>query len=135
MSEELNGKGHGEKLSRKQEDGIAALLTSGTIAQAAKTVGVGEATLRRWMKISEFANAYEEARLEAVRTAIIRVQTTAGEAVDTLRAIMTNPECPVSSRVSAAKTLLENTFKAWELYDLDARIKTLEGLAEIERNR
>jgi len=46
-------KGHGEKLSRKQEQAIAALLTCPTIEQAAKAAGVGETTLWRWLQDSD----------------------------------------------------------------------------------
>ena len=37
--------GHGEKLTRKQEAAIAALLLQPTITAAAAAVGIGEATL------------------------------------------------------------------------------------------
>ena len=38
--------GHGEKLSRKQEQAVVALLTMPTIRKAAEKAGVGERTLR-----------------------------------------------------------------------------------------
>ncbi len=40
-------KGHGQKLTRKQEALIAALLTEPTHAAAAARAGVSEATLHR----------------------------------------------------------------------------------------
>jgi len=45
--------GHGEKLTRKQDAAIGALLSKPTITGAAGAVGVGEATLRRWLKEPE----------------------------------------------------------------------------------
>jgi len=55
--------GYGEKLSRKQEQAVVALLTMPTIRKAAEKAGVGERTLRGWMKDSpEFQRAYTEAR-------------------------------------------------------------------------
>ncbi len=39
--------GHGEKLTRKQDAAIGALLSHPTISAAAQSVGLGEATLRR----------------------------------------------------------------------------------------
>jgi hypothetical protein len=47
-------KGHGEKLSRKQEHTIAALLTAPSVAEAAQSAGVGEPTLYRWLKEPAF---------------------------------------------------------------------------------
>ena len=38
--------GHGQKYDRKQEQAIAALLSEGTVEQAAAKAGVGYATLR-----------------------------------------------------------------------------------------
>jgi hypothetical protein len=55
--------GHGEKLGRKQEDAIAALLSQRTVEEAAHVTGVGVRTLLRWMKIPEFDADYRRVRL------------------------------------------------------------------------
>lgn len=55
-------KGHGEKLSRKQEAAVAALLTESTLCRAAERARVGEVTLWRWLKEPGFKAAYREAR-------------------------------------------------------------------------
>ena len=47
-------KAHGEKLSRKQELAIAALLTCHAITDAAHQCGIGEVTLHRWLKEAPF---------------------------------------------------------------------------------
>jgi hypothetical protein len=51
-------KGHGEKLSRKQDLAIAGLLTEPTIGEAAQKAGVSEVTLWRWLKQADFTSAY-----------------------------------------------------------------------------
>ena len=48
--------GHGEMKSRKADALISALLTERTIEAAAKAVGIGQATARRWMQDPEFAH-------------------------------------------------------------------------------
>jgi len=96
---------HGEKLSRKQELAIAALLTCSAIADAAKQCSIGEVTLHRWLKDATFQAAYREAR----------------------RQVMQAAEAPASAKVSAAKTILETAVKAVELEDLEARIVALEA--------
>ena len=53
--------GHGEKLTRKQDAAIGALLSQPTISAAAQSVGLGEATLRRWLKDPGFLAAYRSA--------------------------------------------------------------------------
>jgi hypothetical protein len=118
---------HGEKLSRKQELAIAALLTCSAITDAAKQCGIGEVTLHRWLKEPTFQAAYREARRQVVQQAIVQVQQATGEAVATLRQVMQAAEAPASAKVSAAKTILETAVKAVELEDLEARIVALEA--------
>ena len=120
-------KGHGEKLSRKQEALISALLTAPTLADAAHTAGIGEVTAWRWLKDATFQATYREARRQVVQQAIVQVQQATGEAVETLRQVMQAADAPASAKVSAAKTILETAVKAVELEDLEARIVALEA--------
>ena len=46
--------GHGQKLGRKKEAAIAALLTNRSVDEAARAAGVGATTLWRWLKLPEF---------------------------------------------------------------------------------
>src|SRR2546428_4857936 len=121
--------GHGEKLKRKQDQAVAALLLHPTLATAAKAVGVGEKTLWRWLRDEGFSAAYREARREAVSQAIARLQQVATEAVDALRGVMSDMAVPAPARVSAAKVVLEMAVKAVEVEDLEHRLKALEAKA------
>ena len=121
---------HGEKLSRKQEQTIAALLTCDSLTAAAAGCGIAEATLHRWLKDDGFQAAYREARRAVVQQAIVQVQGATGEAVKTLRAVMQDADAPASARVSAAKAILETAIRAVELEDLEARIAALEAAQE-----
>ena len=123
-------KGHGEKLSRKQEALISALLTTPTLAEAAQIAGIGEVTAWRWLKDATFQANYREARRAVVQHAIAQVQHATGEAVETLRSVMQDPEAPASARVSAAKAILETAVKGIEIDDLEVRIAALEALGE-----
>jgi hypothetical protein len=122
--------GHGEKLTRKQEALISALLNEDTIDAAAKTVGIGVMTAYRWLKDPDFRAVYREARREVVEHAITHVQQATGEAVQTLRDIMADVVAPASARVSASRTMLELAIKVVEVQDLDARIAALEAQKE-----
>jgi uncharacterized protein YggE len=114
-------------LSRKQDEAIVALLMVPTIAEASTRVGVGERTLFRWLQRDPaFQAAYREARRQAVQQAIARIQQATSTAVTTLEGVMTNPESPSSSRVSAARVVLEMALKAIELEDLEGRLVALE---------
>jgi hypothetical protein len=123
--------GHGEKRSRLQEKAIASLISTESVPEAAKKTGVGERTLWRWIKdVEEFKVAYAAARRELVRHAIIQVQRNMGRAVKALMEIIESKDAPASSRVSAARTILEFGIRAVEVEDLEKRVAQLEALLE-----
>lgn len=99
--------GNGEKITRHQERAIAALIQYGTITAAAKAAGIGEATLRRWMKRPTFSKAYDEARRELVSSTVRLLQRAGGAALATLVKIMTNEGAAATARTQAARTVLE----------------------------
>ncbi len=47
-------RGHGDKLERKTEAAIVALLAHPTMPEAAKAAGVSETTLWRWLQRDDF---------------------------------------------------------------------------------
>ncbi len=125
-------KGHGEKLSRKQEQAIAALLSAPTIKDAAKACGVSEVSLWRWLQLPDFAAAYRAARRQVVERAVSELQAATGEAVETLKR---NLHCEQASvEIRAAQIILEQAVKGVELIDLQERVERLESLlAEQEK--
>jgi hypothetical protein len=110
----------------KYEKAIAALLTEPTIQLAAEKIGIGETTLYRWMKDEAFNKSFKETRKNALSQTISRLQQTSTDAVNTLKSVMTNEEATASSRVTAARTVLEMAFKAYELEDLATRLEEME---------
>src|SRR5262249_44509727 len=103
------------------------LVICASLTEAAAQCGLAEVTLRRWLKHDGFQQSYRDARRQVVQQAIAQVQRTTGEAVETLRGVMQNPDAPASAKVSAAKTILETALKAVELEDLETRIAALEA--------
>jgi hypothetical protein len=122
--------GHGEKLGRKQEEAIAALLSQRNVDDAARVAGVGVRTLLRWMQLPEFKAAYREARRAAYGQSIARLQQASSAAATTLLRIMADPNSPPSCRLRAADSVLSHASKAIEIEDIDARVTELERAAE-----
>jgi len=118
--------GHGDKIGQKQEKVIAALLQAQTIREAAEQAGISESTLLRWLHDETFLEPYRKARRQVVQLAICQLQRSAGKAVKTLLEIAEEKDNPASSRVSAAKTILEMSLKAVEFEDLEKRIAEIE---------
>ncbi len=118
-------KGHGEKLSRKQEEAIAALLTEATVTAAAERVGVAEVTLWRWLKRDEFLAAYRAARREVVEKATAQLQQGSWAAATTLLKLLAASS--ESVRLRAATAILDQANKGLDVLDFEER------LAEVER--
>jgi hypothetical protein len=127
--------GHGQKLSRKEEVLIAALLTEPTHAAAAAKAGVSEATLQRWLRMPVFQTAYRQARREVVEAAVGRIQAATGEAVNTLVSIAKSGARD-GDRVRAAVALLEHAFKGFNLAapgTIQAEERQISGTADVVR--
>src|ERR1700677_4877151 len=98
--------GHGEKLTRKQEQAISALLSCSTIKKAADAVGVAETTLRRWLQEdAAFLVAYRQARRRVVEAAVGLLQRATGKAVRTLVRNMDGSKA--SDQIRAAAIVIE----------------------------
>jgi transposase-like protein len=115
------------KLTPVQERAIVALLSHANTRTAAKSVGVDEATLWRWLQDKDFHKRYIDLRRECVSQSIARLQQASTEAVNTLREIVRDKKQPAPSRVSAAKAIIEFSMKSVELEDLEQRVCELEA--------
>jgi hypothetical protein len=113
-------------LSGKKSRAIAALVAHKSLNDAAAAVNISDVTLWRWLQEAEFQTAYREARTQLVDHAIGQIQKACSEAVQTLKDVMADREAPPSSRVAAAKAVLETAIKAGEMESLEIRIMALE---------
>ena len=119
-------KGHGEKISRKMDAAILALLQEPTIEKAAARSGVSEVTLWRWQQMPEFQEQYQAARKKTVEVALGQLQQASVEAVDVLRDVMKTACKSPSARVSAARTILEMAQQSIDLEEMLSRLTKIE---------
>jgi hypothetical protein len=117
-------KGHGQKLTRKQDDVILALLSEATHARAAAKVGISESTLHRWLQLPQFLAAYRAARRRMVESAIAKLQRLGTNAVVALGKNLTCGHAP--SENAAAKAILEFSLRGVEIMDLEPRLADVE---------
>jgi hypothetical protein len=113
--------GHGEKFSRKMEEAIQALLMQDTILGAAEAVGIGEKTLRRWLKRPDFREAYDEARKRLFDPMRYSLAQAAPKAVQALERRMGDWE----DTFRAATYLLDMSYKTDKLMR-ECRMRELE---------
>ena len=114
--------------TRKKEKAIAALLTTDTVEQAASVAGIAESTLYRWLREPVFLEQYRKARKAAVDQAISTLQERANKAAKALIDIAEDQEMPPSTRVAAAREILQTSIKGVERDDFEARIEALERM-------
>jgi hypothetical protein len=119
-----------ENLTAKQEAALVALLSHGTIEAAYKAVGVAKSTMWRWMQMPQFQARYKAERRQFVEAGIATLQKHAVTAARVLVQIAADREAPASARVTAAKTILDQSVAAIEMTELLERIERLEELAE-----
>jgi uncharacterized protein YbjT (DUF2867 family) len=126
-------KGHGSKFGRKKEEAIVALLSHRNTEEAARAVGIGPATLLRWLQIPEFQAAFREAKWAAYSQTIGRLHQMSSAAVSVLGKVMVDPVTPPATKVRAADRILNHTIKAIETENLEARLSELERATEASR--
>ncbi len=114
------------KLTAKQEAALLALLAHGTIEAAYGAAGVSKATMWRFLQLPDFQARYRAARRQVVEAAISQLQHDCTIAVHTLREVAEDKQAGASSRVAAAKAILDMSVNAIELMDLQERIEMLE---------
>jgi len=119
-----------KKLPRRRMDAVVALVSYPNIREAAKSAGIGENTMYRWLRDPTFQEAYREAKYQVVQQALSQLQEASGEAARALRAIVNDPEISPHTRVTAARTILETAIRAVEIDTLEARIQRLEQYIE-----
>jgi len=107
-------RGHGAKLPRKQEAAIAALMIHRSVEEAAKSISVNPNTLRRWMDLAEFKEAYLKARRDSLSQAYARLHQNAGAAAAVLLKLLADASTKPSTRMQAAKSMLEMLASHWK---------------------
>jgi phage terminase small subunit len=116
----------GDDLSPQQHRFLEELMRHGHRQRAADAVGVSPSTVYRWLDNPVVQARYRELRSAALEHVLSEVQCGASNAVQVLVDIATNENAPTSSRVSAARALLDFALRGAEA-DLQARLEALES--------
>lgn len=119
-----------DKLTRKQEQAILALLANRNVEEAARACNTPVRTLFRWLKEPKFNAAYREAKRVAFGQGIARLHHLVSAAVSTIGKVMLDPSTPPSTRVRAADSILNHTLKAQETEEIEVRLAELERAAD-----
>jgi transposase-like protein len=121
--------GHGEKRTRKERLFMQALLSSATIEDAAAIAGISPTTAYRWHAEASFKAEFRALQTELVEGSLVQLKMSMSEALAVLRSVMNNGGNPPAARVTAARAVLDNAFKAVETSDILERLEALEAQA------
>lgn len=110
----------------RKERALQALLTCRTRAEAAAAAGIGESTLRGYLREPEFQARYREAFGALVQDATRQAQQAIAPALSTLREIVEDENAGAKARIMAARSTLEYALRLTEQLDIISRIEILE---------
>ena len=102
------------------------MLTCRTRAEAAEAAGIGESTLRGYLREPEFQARYREAFGALVQDATRQAQQAIAPALSTLREIVEDENAGAKARIMAARSTLEYALRLTEQLDIISRIEALE---------
>jgi hypothetical protein len=115
-----------EKLARRHERAIAALLAVPTLTEAARDCGISARTMRRWLRNKEFSTRYDHARAAALENVVSLLKEESAGAVAVLAAVARDQQSPAGARVTAAGKLLDLHLRSSETAALEKRVEQLE---------
>ena len=114
------------KLSTSQRAVIASLVAGQTKQEAARAVGIRPETVSRYLRDPLFRGALSAAQDGTLAQVVARMTEGTNQSLDTLAAVMVDPEMPPAVRVRAALGWLEQAARHRELVDLVERVEQLE---------
>ena len=103
---------------------LTALLSTKTIAEAAKRAKLSEPTVYRYLNDRNFKQRYRAARRELVESSISQIQAATEQAVETLKRNLTC-DAP-STEVRAAQIIIDAAIRGIENLDILERLERLE---------
>ena len=111
-------------MTAKQQKAIEALLAAPSIRQAAAAAGIGEKSIRRWLRLPEFFRAYEQVRHQVFAEALTDLRSANQDAVQALRTAV--KEESGALRVKAATAVVRLSIQTAETLEIEARLQRLE---------
>jgi hypothetical protein len=119
------------KLTKNQQAGLLALLSSKNIKAAAKKAGVSRMTMYRWLQDPLFREEFRKQNKCILLDVLLYLQRSSSKATALLINIARNTELPASPRVSACRTIIEMCLKNTKFDDVLKRDGVLEDLENI----
>ncbi len=119
-----------------QQRALVALVGARSIAAAARTAGVGESSIRRWLREDErFRTKLRQLREEALSHASLRLQQGASRAVETMLELIQSKDRIEVGRASLVRAAIDLAFRSGAYSDLVERVAALEENAPVRKDK
>src|SRR5215472_5146713 len=105
---------------------LAALLQGGNVSAAARKGGVSTRTAQRRLADSDFQEKFRVAKLRVIRETTAKLTANSRRAADNLRKVFDDRKATAGARVAAATSTIRLTLEAFEIEELEERIRRLE---------
>lgn len=109
MSKSTGNTGNAKGVS--DEEIIAALMSNGTLAKAAKAAGISSRALYDRMGENTFQAQYKAAKAALLRETVFNINAKISAALNTVADIMQDADTNPAVRLQAAQTILNNAVK------------------------
>lgn len=124
-----------QKLTARQQKGLACLLAEPSIEAAAKSAHISRQTIYEWLREPNFKAAYELAQEAVFAEGISTLKASLQEGVTALREALKDKEATPANRIAAATKLIELSLKAREQFELQERLEQLEQLFQAQTRK
>lgn len=110
----------------KRQKFVTELVASGSLALAAKTLGISERTARRWLEESETKELLKAAQDEAFQQDLQSLKAAFSIALKVLIGQARNPKAAPGTRVRSAQILMEQAINTYKLIEVEQRLARIE---------
>ncbi len=107
---------------------VTAVLRCSSLEEAAQSVAISTATLKRWMRRPQFAQALETAQKEIFSATTNSLRAAGRDCAEILAKIARDETQPAPSRVRAAMGVVGLLMKLHDLENFDVRLSRIEAM-------
>ena len=115
------------ELNIRQDRFLKALLDAPHIERACEMAVINKTTGYKYLKDQKFLEEYRKLRRDAMQQVTARLQKASEEAVEVLREVMSDKRSTPSSKVQAAKSVLEIAYRSIGIDEIQEELETIKN--------
>lgn len=119
-------------LNQRQDKFLKALLETSSVEEACRMADINKNTGYKYLKDETFMKEYRSIRRQLMQDVTAKLQKSSIDAVNTLNEVMLDDTATPSSRVQAAKNVLDVAYRSIEIDDTQERLEELEKAVGVE---